>query len=385
MPLPDDAQIISVDDHVIEHPRVWLDRVPSKFGDAIPRIERMEDGNDWWIYEGKQAGNFALNAVAGKPREEFGLEPRTYDDMRPGCHDIHERVKDMDIEGVWAEVAFPNMPGFAGRVFEESTDMELALACTRAYNDWILDEWCAAVPGRQIPVVILPYWDIDASVKELQRTAEKGARTYSFLELPHMRGFPSYHTDHWDPLLAATQEANMAISVHFGSTGASDMIPPEGGHGGGVNINRITVMGLNSAFAMTQMLTSKMFLKFPKLRFALSEGGIGWMPYLLERIDYVWDRHRWYNDINREIPPSELFKDHIFGCFIYDDAGIEARHRIGVDQIMFESDYPHSDSNWPHTRKMLAASLADVPDDEARKIVELNARRVYNWPRTTGS
>jgi len=385
MPLPDDAQIISVDDHVIEHPRVWLDRVPSKFGDAIPRIERMEDGNDWWIYEGKQAGNFALNAVAGKPREEFGLEPRTYDDMRPGCHDIHERVKDMDIEGVWAEVAFPNMPGFAGRVFEESTDMELALACTRAYNDWILDEWCAAVPGRQIPVVILPYWDIDASVKELQRTAEKGARTYSFLELPHMRGFPSYHTDHWDPLLAATQEANMAISVHFGSTGASDMIPPEGGHGGGVNINRITVMGLNSAFAMTQMLTSKMFLKFPKLLFALSEGGIGWMPYLLERIDYVWDRHRWYNDINREIPPSELFKDHIFGCFIYDDAGIEARHRIGVDQIMFESDYPHSDSNWPHTRKMLAASLADVPDDEARKIVELNARRVYNWPRTTGS
>jgi len=385
MPLPDDAQIISVDDHVIEHPRVWLDRVPSKFGDAIPRIERMEDGNDWWIYEGKQAGNFALNAVAGKPREEFGLEPRTYDDMRPGCHDIHERVKDMDIEGVWAEVAFPNMPGFAGRVFEESTDMELALACTRAYNDWILDEWCAAVPGRQIPVVILPYWDIDASVKELYRTAEKGARSYSFLELPHMRGFPSYHTDHWDPLLAATQEANMAISVHFGSTGASDMIPPEGGHGGGVNINRITVMGLNSAFAMTQMLTSKMFLKFPKLRFALSEGGIGWMPYLLERIDYVWDRHRWYNDINREIPPSELFKDHIFGCFIYDDAGIEARHRIGVDQIMFESDYPHSDSNWPHTRKMLAASLADVPDDEARKIVELNARRVYNWPRTTGS
>jgi predicted TIM-barrel fold metal-dependent hydrolase len=385
MPLPDDAQIISVDDHVIEHPRVWLDRVPSKFGDAIPRIERMEDGNDWWIYEGKKAGNFALNAVAGKPREEFGLEPRTYDDMRPGCHDIHERVKDMDIEGVWAEVAFPNMPGFAGRVFEESTDMELALACTRAYNDWILDEWCAAVPGRQIPVVILPYWDIDASVKELQRTAEKGARSYSFLELPHMRGFPSYHTDHWDPLLAATQEANMAISVHFGSTGASDMIPPEGGHGGGVNINRITVMGLNSAFAMTQMLTSKMFLKFPKLRFALSEGGIGWMPYLLERIDYVWDRHRWYNDINREIPPSELFKDHIFGCFIYDDAGIEARHRIGVDQIMFESDYPHSDSNWPHTRKMLAASLTDVPDDEARKIVELNARRVYNWPRTTGS
>jgi len=129
MPLPSDTQVISVDDHVIEHPRVWLDRVPAKFGDAIPHIVREKDGNDWWYYEGKKAGNFALNAVAGKPPQEFGLDPRTYDDMRQGCHDIGERIKDMDLDGVWAQLCFPNMPGFAGRVFEESTDKELGLAC----------------------------------------------------------------------------------------------------------------------------------------------------------------------------------------------------------------------------------------------------------------
>lgn len=385
MALPNDVQVISVDDHVIEHPRVWLDRVPAKFGEAIPRIERLDDGNDWWIYEGKKAGNFALNAVAGKPREEFGLEPRTYDDMRPGCHDVAERIKDMDIEGVWAELCFPNMAGFAGRVFEASSDMELAHACVVAYNDWILDEWCAFAPERQIPLVMLPYWDLDASVKEIYRTAEKGARSYTFLELPHMRGFPSYHTDHWDPLFAATQETDMTVSVHFGSTGASDMIPPEGGHEGGNNLNRITVMGLNSAFAMAQLLTSPTFHKFPQLRFALSEGGIGWIPYMLERIDYVWERHRYYNNVNQDIPPSELFKDHIYGCFIADEVGIQNRHLVGIDNILFESDYPHSDSNWPDSRKILEDVLADVPEEDARKIAELNARRVYRFPRPDGS
>ena len=397
MPLPDDVQVMSVDDHVIEHRRVWVDRVPSKFGDAIPHIERLDDGNDWWFYEGHKAGNFALNAVAGKPWDQFNTDPRTYDDMRPGCFDIAERTKDMDADGVWAQMCFPNMAGFAGRIFESSADKDLGHACVVAYNDFILDEWCGYAPGRQVPVMLLPYWDVEASVREVYRVAAKGAKTYTFPELPHMRGFPSYHTSHWDPLFAATQETDLVVSIHFGSSGKSDMVP-QGGmkviHFGnaidpakladhqGNAINDIAIMGLNSAFAMAQLLTSPVFHKFPRLRFALSEGGIGWLPYMLERIDYVWERHRSYNpQVNQEIPPSVVFKDHIFGCFISDAAGIANRHLIGVDNIMFESDYPHADSNWPHSRKMLAEALADVPDDEARKIAEDNARRVFNFPR----
>ena len=373
--LPDDAKIISVDDHVIEHPNVFLDRLPSKYADIAPRIEKLPDGNDTWIYEGKQSGNFALNAVAGKHPREFGMDPRSYNDMLPGCYDISSRIKDMDIEGVWAELCFPNFGGFAGSTFYAAKDKDLALLCLRAYNDFILDEWCAYAPDRQIPLVMVPFWDVEASVKEVERTAAKGARSVSFLEAPHRVGLPSYHTDHWDPLLRACEEAELPLSVHFGSGGMPPGLAPDGDMFIG-----IALYGLNSMMAAVDLMMSPVFYKFPNIKFALSEGGIGWMPYILERTDYSWGRHKYWCNVNTEQLPSELFRKHIYGCFVADRSGIEQRHRIGVDNILFESDYPHSDCNWPHTRKMLAESLADVPDDEARKIAELNARKLYRFP-----
>jgi predicted TIM-barrel fold metal-dependent hydrolase len=377
--LPIDAQIVSVDDHVIEHPRVWLDRLPDKYASVAPRIGVAEDGNTTWIYEGQVAGNFALNAVAGKDPKDFGLEPRDYYDMLPGCHDVSERIKDMDREGVWAQMCFPNMGGFAGSTFAKSKDMKLAVECVRAYNDFIVDEWCAFAPGRQIPLIMTPYWDVDATVAEIERMAGKGAKSITFPELPDRIGLPSWHSEHWDPVLAAAADAGLPLSLHFG-TGGVPLASPEA-----MSSNftvGISLFGLNSMSTAAELLLSPVFHKFPKLKVALSEGGIGWIPYMLERIDYVWERHRWYNDVNRQVRPSELFVDHVFGCFISDNAGLESRHLIGVDNIMFESDYPHSDSQWPHTRKLLADSLIDVPDDEARKMVELNARKLYSFPRT---
>jgi predicted TIM-barrel fold metal-dependent hydrolase len=376
--LPDDVQVISVDDHVIEHPRVWLDRLPAKYAEVAPRIERLEDGNDYWIYEGEKAGNFALNAVAGKEPKDYGMDPRTYDDMLPGCHEIKERLADMDLEGVHAQLCFPNMGGFAGSTFAKSKDLALANLSISAYNDFILDEWCAYNTGRQIPLGMLPYWDVDACVAEMKRTADKGIKSWTWPELPDRLGLPSWHTSHWDPVLATAQETDIPLSLHFGSGGAPQVSP----EGASTNFTvAIALFALNAQSAMTEILLSPTFHKFPGLRMALSEGGIGWMPYILERLDYVWERHRWYNDVNREISPSQVFKDHMWGCYISDEAGIEARHRIGVDNIMFESDYPHSDSQWPHTRKLLAESLLHVPDDEARKITEDNARKFYNFPR----
>jgi predicted TIM-barrel fold metal-dependent hydrolase len=371
--LPDDAKVISVDDHVIEHPRVWLDRLPAKYADVAPRIVKLPDGNDTWLYEGKQSGNFALNAVAGKHPREFGMDPRSYDDMLPGCYSIADRIKDMDIEGVWAQLCFPNFGGFAGSTFFAAQDKELARLCISAYNDFILDEWCAYAPDRQIPLIMVPFWDVDASVREIERTAAKGAKSMSFLEAPHKLGLPSYHTDHWDPILRVCEEAGLPLSMHFGSGGMPKGLAPDGDM-----FIAIALFGMNSMMATVDLLFSDVFYKFPALKIALSEGGIGWMPYLLERVDYSWGRHKYWCQINADKLPSELFREHIYGCFISDRSGIEQRHRIGVDNIMFESDYPHSDSNWPHTRKLLAEHLADVPDDEARKIVELNARTLYH-------
>lgn len=379
--LRDDVQLVSVDDHVIEHPRVWLDRMPSKYQDAAPRIERMDDGNDWWIYEGEKAGNFALNAVAGKDYKDFGMDPRSYDDMLPGCYRIEDRIRDMDIEGVHAQLCFPNFGGFAGSTLQKSKDMDLATECVRAYNDFILDEWCAYDPERQIPLLTLPYWDVEACNAEFDRTVPRGAKSFTFPELPDRLGLPSWHTDHWDSLLARANEANIPLSLHFGSGGAPT-VSPEGASSN--FLIAIAAFGTQSMLTTIELLYSPVFHKFPNLRMALSEGGIGWLPYILERMETVWQRHRWYNDVNRQVGPRELWdRGHLGGCFISDDAGIAARHVIGVDKIMFESDYPHSDSNWPHTRKVLAESLVDVPDAEAEAMCEGNARKFYDFPRVS--
>ena len=375
--LPDDVQLISVDDHVIEHERVWLDRLPAKYSDVAPRVVELDGGAQAWSFEDRIIPTIGLNAVAGKDPKDFGLDPVRFDDMLPGCHDIKARVADMDLDGVHAQMCFPSFPGFAGGTLFGAEDKELANLCVSAWNDFMLDEWCAYAPDRFIPMILVPFWDVEATVLEVERTAAKGAKAITFSEAPHRLGLPSYHADHWDPFFAAAQAADMPLCMHFGSGGAPEVAPD-------ANFAvAIALFGMNSQFTTVDLLFSRVFHQFPRLKVALSEGGIGWMPYVIERLDYTWERHRWYTGIDKDTPPSELFRDHIFGCFIADSAGIEVRHLIGVDNIMFEGDYPHSDSNFPASRKKLADVLKDVPDGEARKIAEDNARRVFNFPRAS--
>ena len=377
--LRDDVQVVSVDDHVVEHPRVWADRLPARLQDKGPRIVEFEGGRQAWVFEDQMIPNIGLNAVAGKDPKDFGLDPVRFDEMLPGCYQVAERLVDMDLDGVHAQMCFPTFPGFAGGTFFNATDKELAAACISAWNDFIIDEWCGAAPDRFIPMVLVPFWDVDLSVAEVQRTAAKGAKAISFTEAPHRLDLPSYHSDHWDRFLAAAQDADMPLCLHFGSGGAPDVAPD-------ANFAvAIALFGMNSQFATVDLLFSPVFHKFPRLRVALSEGGIGWIPYVVERLDYVWERHRWYTGVNVDARPSDLFRDHIFGCFISDDAGVETRHLIGLQNLMFEGDYPHSDSNYPASRKKLAEVLRDVPDEEATAIAETNARRVFNFPRTTAS
>jgi predicted TIM-barrel fold metal-dependent hydrolase len=337
-------------------------------------VEFTDDGIYRWIFEGAPAGNLALNAVVGREPTELGTDPLSYDEMRPGCFDPKARLEDMDEDGVDVQALFPNFAGFGGTVFFKATDKALALECVKAYNDFVLDEWYGAAPERFIPLVIMPFWDVDAMVTEVRRTAAKGARGVSFIESPHTLGLPSFHGDHWTPFLAEVEAAEIPLCLHFGSGGAPSSAPDAN------LVVLIALFGLNSMAATTDLLLSPVFHRHPSLKVALSEGGIGWMPYIIEHVDTAWERHRWYNDVNRDVRPSDLFRDHIYGCFIADEYGIESRHRIGVDNIMFESDYPHSDSLWPNSRKRLAVALADVPDDEAIKIAGTNARRLFRFP-----
>jgi predicted TIM-barrel fold metal-dependent hydrolase len=373
--LPADTQVVSVDDHVIEHRTVWEDRLPARFREQGPKNIRDGEGRDVWMFEGRPYLTVGLNAVVGKEPKDFATDPASYEDMLSGCYEINERIADMDTDGVHAQLCFPNFPGFAGSTFFAANDKDLATACVSAWNDFMIDEWCAYAPDRQIPLALVPYWDIDATVQEAQRIIDRGAKAVSFNEAPHTVGLPSFHSKHWDRLFAVLQEGNVPMCLHFGSGGAPGVAPD------GPSTALIAQYGLNSVQCTVELLNSRMFERFPKLRIAMSEGGIGWIPYIIERCEYVWDRHRYHSGMDDAIRPGDIFRDHIFGCFIADDAGLANLDRIGVDNVMFESDYPHSDSNWPNSRKRLEVSLADIPDDDARKIAELNARRLFNFPR----
>ena len=384
MPLTDDMQLISVDDHLVEPPNLWTSRLAAKWREAGPRIieEPIGDGSGdapahVWLFEGKRFPQIGLNAVAGKDPKHYGTEPMRYSDMIPGCYEPRARVADMDLDGVTAALCFPSFPRFAGSVFLQATDKELAMRCVAAWNDFMIDEWCATAPDRFIPMVILPLWDVELCVAEFHRTVAKGARAVSFMENPVPLGLPSYHTDHWDPLLSACEEADVPLCLHFGTSGQAPVTAPEAPFA-----VTITLFGCNSMYATADLLFSPVFHRHPRLKVALAEGGIGWIPYLLERADYVWNRHRFYQNVDQSTPPSRLFAEHMYGCFIDDVHGLGAREVIGLSRILWEADYPHSDSNWPNSRKRAAEVFAAIPDGQVRQIVETNSRELFKFPRS---
>jgi predicted TIM-barrel fold metal-dependent hydrolase len=196
----DDLILVSIDDHLVEPPTMFDAHIPARYRDRAPKVVRTEIGDDVWQFEGTTIPNIGLNAVAGRPRHEFGVEPTSFEEMRPGCWDVHERVKDMNAAGVLGSMNFPSFPSFSGRLFAATPDKELALAVLRAYNDWHIEEWCGSYPDRFIPNAITPLWDPGLAAAEVRRVAAKGCRSISFTENPAALGLPSLHDDHWDPL-----------------------------------------------------------------------------------------------------------------------------------------------------------------------------------------
>lgn len=369
-------KLLSTDDHLIEPPLLWSDRLPARYRNLGPRVVELprrvgRPPAEVWTYEDRRYPYIGPNAVVGKKFRAF----TRYDEMIPGCYDPNARLRDMDLDGVWGALCFPSFPRFAGTVFLEGRDRGLALLCVRAWNDFVLDEWCAAAPDRFIPVVILPLWNVQACVSEIYRTAGKGAKAISFPENPVLHGLPPFHTDDWDPVFSAAEETGMPICLHFGPSDE----PPVAGPGAPSAVT-IALFGSNSMYATADLLFSPVFRRHPALKVGLSEGGIGWMPYLLARMDGTWERYRSYQNLDQDARPSELFRRHFHGCFIDDRFGVEVRHHIGVERITWECDYPYSYSYWPKSRAHAAEVLAEVPDDEVHQMVELNARRFYNFP-----
>ena len=372
----EDLILVSVDDHIIEPPDLFDAHLPERYKAEAPRIVRRADGADVWRFGEVEVPNVALNAVAGRPKEEYGVEPQSLEEIRPGCFLVDERVKDMNAGGVLSSMNFPSFPGFAARLFAVE-DEGFGLALVRAYNDWHIDEWCGAHPGRFIPMALPVIWDAEKCAAEVRRVAEKGCHSLTFTENPAALGYPSFHDSYWDPLWTAVCDTDTVLSIHLGSSGELCFPAPDSP----ADV-MITLQPMNIQSAAADLLWSRVLKEFPAIRIALSEGGTGWVPYFLERVDRTYDMHRlWTGQDFGDRLPSDVFRQHFLTCFISDHTGVQMRHEIGVDNISWECDYPHSDSAWPAAPEELVQVMTEaaVTPDEVAKITHANAMRWYSF------
>jgi predicted TIM-barrel fold metal-dependent hydrolase len=390
-PIP---RIISVDDHVVEPPHVWQRWLPARLREAGPRVVRDSytvewvDGTqvfrkggdgpetDWWVYEDLAWCHQMLNASAGYDESEWWMGPIAFDQMRPGCYDVGARLGDMDLNHVEASLCFPTYPRFCGQMFAERKDRELALACVRAYNDWMVEEWSGESGGRLVPLCVVPLWDPRLAAEEVCRNAARGVRAVAFSELPGKLGLPTIHAEdgHWEPFFAACEDTGTAVFMHIGSgshwlTSSPDAPPAV----------TTTLVFITSAMALTDWLFSGVLARHPGLRVCFAEGQIGWIPYVLERADNLWRKEVWATPGGRLPEPPSHYMRQVYACFYDDLAGLGARAAIGVDNITFETDYPHQDSTWPRTVETVRTFAGLLSADELEKVLRGNARALLGF------
>lgn len=389
-------KIVSVDDHVVEPAHVWQTWLPERYRNRAPRVERKGIGPmrhtgggnyeitwdddapqaDCWFFEDMVYVHKRHVAAAGFARDDMTMTPITYDEMRAGCYEPKARIDDMELNHVEASLCFPTFPRFCGQTFTEATtDRALGLACIEAYNDWMVEEWCGDSRGRLVPLTIIPLWDATLAAAEVQRNAARGVRAVCFSEIPPHLGLPSIHSGAWDPFFAACADTGTVVCMHIGS---SSKMPATSGDAP-VAVAATLSFG-NAMASLADFLFSGVLVRFPTLKLAYSEGQIGWLPYVLERADDVWREHRAWGGVKDIVPepPSTYYYRQVFGCFFRDRHGLESLARVGVDNVTFETDYPHTDSTWPDTEKVAEEMMAGLSDEAIYKIVRGNAIRMLS-------
>jgi predicted TIM-barrel fold metal-dependent hydrolase len=371
--------VVSVDDHLVEPPDTFEDRMPAKLAELAPKVVETDDGGQVWLYDGKLIPIRSGNAAAGRPRDELGAAAVRFDEMRRGAWDIDARIADMDLDGVYASLCFPSfLGGFAGpRLTMKPENEELGFAVMRAYNQWYREAWAGAYPDRMIPLQLPWLRDPVVAAEEIRRNAALGVRTVSFPDCPDNLGLPSLHSAYWDPFFAACEETETVLSLHVGSGGSTTVSSPEA-----------PFMSIEALFCASALVTAVDWLysmtaaKFPAIRIALSEGGISWVPGLLDRLDHDIRKGptRGNPFIGMDITPAEMLKRNFWFCTLDDITAFRLRDRTGVENIMVEVDYPHMDGSWPFTQDLLTQEMAGIPADEVRLMTWENASRLYRHP-----
>jgi predicted TIM-barrel fold metal-dependent hydrolase len=388
--------LISVDDHVFEPPELWSSRLPGRYREVGPRVVRI-DGLDTWVYEDTAVPMTGISAVADKPKDEWSMLATNYEDLHPSVYELGPRLEAMNTAGVLAAVQFPTYPRFCGQVFAEAKDKDLALLGVQAWNDFMIDEWGQGAPGRIIPLAMVPLWDAQLAAAEATRAIEKGARGIIFCENAAALGLPSIHDhdNYWDPLFHVANDTGLPICMHVGSSSKIPLTAPDAPLMIGMAIGI-----MNAVATMVDWMLSGQFFRFPNLKIALSEGEIGWMPFALTWLERMTERQRWAQrtdfhfdmahgeyaekDLVRKIidpdySTHQMFRDHIYGCFIEDPIGISHLDELGIDNIMIETDFPHSDGSFPDSIAVARKQLEHLGEDTMAKILTGNACRAFQF------
>ena len=364
--------LISVDDHVVEPPSLWLDRVPRKYVDRAPRVVRgrgytelsgkqrvirsESEGPacDWWVYENAEVP--MVNGIACVGFEFPDNYPTTYDAIHLGCLNQSERIADLDADGLDASLCFPNMfTRFCGQRFLESEDKDLGLACVRAYNDWILDDWCAGEGrGRLLPLTIIPMWDIELAVFEMERCARKGSLAVAFSENPYQLGLPTIHSGYWDPFFRKAAEHAITVCMHIGSSSMVPQTSPDAPH----IISTCTHFSV-TAGSLLDFIFSGTLERIPELKLFFAESQAGWIPYVLEQADWLAKKRDGSSlGSTLRLLPSEFILDRVYTSFYNDLAALKNLDAIGAGQLCIETDYPHSVMLFPNSTPIIEQQLA---------------------------
>ena len=380
----DSVKVIDVDTHITEPPNVFVDRVPQRYRDDAPHIERV-DGEDIWVSHGERIGKPGSASMAGFDGV-VPASPATYDEIPTAMYDSTERLRHMDGEGIYAEVLYPNVGGFGSAAYLRLGGEDLATECVRAYNDFMI-EWCSADPKRLIPVMTLPFWDVDAAVAEIERGVGLGYRSVNFCNQPDHHGQPALSDSQWDPIWATAQDAGLPISFHIGGCDIGRVLMNPGGMGFQANFARVSSMlFMDNMRCIADLVFAGICHRYPTLRFVSVESGVGWLPGALEAFDWQWRN----GGINVEHPeydllPSEYFRRQIYGCFWFEEASALFAIERFPDNILYETDYPHPTCQHPgpltpaeHPRVYAQRTLGRLDDITARKILHDNAAALYS-------
>lgn len=369
--------MISVDDHLMEPPHAFEGRMPAKLADQAPRVVETEEGHQVWMVAGTPYFQVGFMCVAGRAREDHRVEPARYEEMRRGCWDIHARIKDMDINGVWASVNFPSgVTGFGGTLFSELEDRELGVACVRAWNDWLFEEWHGSYPDRIVPLGITYLKDPELGAAEIRRNAARGFTAVTMPEQPHKQKLPAIFDAYWEPIIRACAETGTVMNLHVGSSGFPP-VPP-----GAPMLELISTLFQSMAFdSCAEWLWSGWPARYPELKIAMSEGGIAWVGGLIDRLDNIMSRSGYGAGWpDKSISPSDCLRRNFWFCMIDDPSTIVTKDAIGVENILCESDYPHGDGTWPDTQEVMRRLIGHLPPHEIRMITHENAAKLYRHP-----